>query len=228
MAIPLPAYILPDLPENYLELISAAPDRPDRQAPGRPAAKRSIFPVRRLAVQLEPTALQGRNRRRRDAWLRLVNFGPLPPTLIADLTVPEVAIAGIIGMEAARSGSIATAALSIDEYADRAQTSRSVVKRALRKFVRIGAVLVTERPRPGQPNATNLVRIISRDWLAWIRTRRFGGRGPGPDRLRFQVDKREGKRRSDGPADKAGRADAPSIGGRPNPPDLPQRPARIT
>ncbi len=45
---------------------------------------------------------------------------------------------------------------------------------AIRKANREELMTVEERRRPGQVNLPNVIRIISREWLAWI------ARGPRP------------------------------------------------
>ena len=45
---------------------------------------------------------------------------------------------------------------------------RRTVQNALRHAERLGLVSITERPRDGARNLPNIVRVISREWLAWI------------------------------------------------------------
>jgi hypothetical protein len=59
--------------------------------------------------------------------------------------------------------------LPIDAIAARAGVSRTLAKNALRQAARLGLLSIDERRRPGRPNLTNVVRIIARDWLAWIK-----------------------------------------------------------
>jgi hypothetical protein len=60
-------------------------------------------------------------------------------------------------------------ALHIDAIAARAGTCRTTVKNALRQARRLGLITVEERRRRGQKSLTNLVRIVSPEWMAWIR-----------------------------------------------------------
>jgi hypothetical protein len=69
--------------------------------------------------------------------------------------------------------------LHIYAIAARAGTCRTVVKNALREARRLGLATVTERRRRGQKSLTNLVRIVSPEWMAWIRIR--GRKSPTPD-----------------------------------------------
>jgi hypothetical protein len=60
-------------------------------------------------------------------------------------------------------------ALHIDAIAARAGTCRTTVKNALREARRLNLVTVQERRRRGQKSLTNLVRIVSPEWMTWIR-----------------------------------------------------------
>lgn len=101
--------------------------------------------------------------------------GAVPSRIAAAFTMGELAVLSIVAGEVRRSGDCR---LPIDALAALAGTSRSVAKRALREAQRLGLVSVEQRPRPGRKNLTNVVRIVSRDWRAWLR---LGGRGPKPD-----------------------------------------------
>jgi len=45
---------------------------------------------------------------------------------------------------------------------------RSLVKNALRTAARLGLLTGEERRREGRRNLPNVVRIVSREWLAWL------------------------------------------------------------
>ena len=65
-------------------------------------------------------------------------------------------------------------ALTLGAIAAHAGCCRELAKRAVRKAAREELMTVEERRRPGQVNLPNVIRIISREWLAWI------ARGPRP------------------------------------------------
>ena len=60
---------------------------------------------------------------------------------------------------------------SVDEIAARAGVCRRTVQNALRHAERLGLVSITERRRDSARNLPNIVRVVSREWLAWIEHR---------------------------------------------------------
>jgi hypothetical protein len=90
----------------------------------------------------------------------------MPPALACKFTTCELAALRIIGDEVRLHG---CCALHIDAIAARAGTCRTVVKNALREARRLGLATVQERRRRGQKSLTNIIRIVSAEWMAWIR-----------------------------------------------------------
>jgi hypothetical protein len=97
---------------------------------------------------------------------RLAASGPMPPALAARFTTSELAALRIIADEVRLHG---CCALHIDAIAARAGVCRTVVKNALREARSLGMVTITERRRRGQKSLTNIVRIVSPEWTAWVR-----------------------------------------------------------
>lgn len=119
---------------------------------------RAAFPARR--VQRSPDRQRSIERRR-----RLAMSGPMPPSLACQFTVGELAALRIVADEARQHGGCR---LHIDAIAARAGVCRSTVQNALRAARRLGLITVQERRRRGRPSLTNVVRVISRQWLVWI------------------------------------------------------------
>ena len=90
----------------------------------------------------------------------------MPPALAARFTQAEMAALQIISDEVRHHGVFG---LHIDAIAARAGTCRTTVKNDLREARRLNLVTVQERRRRGQKSLTNLVRIVSPEWMAWIR-----------------------------------------------------------
>jgi hypothetical protein len=59
--------------------------------------------------------------------------------------------------------------LTIDEIGDRAGVHSTTVRNALHEARRLGHVQIIERRRPSAKSLPNLVKIISADWLAWMK-----------------------------------------------------------
>ena len=123
-----------------------------RRRPQRP-------PVRSVAIE----------RRRR--WAAA---GRLPPKLAALFTLGEQAALAVIAVEAGKRG---TCTLAIGAIAALAGVSINTVKRALRQARALGLVTIEERRLSRFRNDTNVVRVVSREWLSWLRLGPKGGGG---------------------------------------------------
>jgi hypothetical protein len=100
--------------------------------------------------------------------------GAIPAKLAANFTQAETAALSVIAREAQRQG---RCDLPIDAVAAMAGCSRTVVQSALRQARSIWLVQVQERPQPGRKHLTNVVTIISPEWLSWLKI--------GNDRVNF-------------------------------------------
>jgi hypothetical protein len=58
--------------------------------------------------------------------------------------------------------------LSVPEIAARAGVGITTARNAIRDASRDGLLTIQERRRHHRPNLPNVVRVISREWLAWI------------------------------------------------------------
>jgi hypothetical protein len=76
--------------------------------------------------------------------------------------------------------------------------SLSSVHNALRKAKGLLHISVTERPRRGQKNDTNIIRIISLEWSAWIRSAAHGRVGTGCKNKNFDPTEIEVKKKGRG------------------------------
>lgn len=121
----------------------------------------------RQARQASPDKAKARERRR-----LISRANALPPHLSARYTNGEAAVLGIVGDELAARG---VCALPIAEIAARAGVCHRLAQAALRLAEGDGLLTITERPRKGQKHQTNLVRVLSREWTAWLAKRRPTG-----------------------------------------------------
>src|SRR4051812_26030671 len=122
-----------------------------------PARKPQRPPVRSVAVE----------RRRR--WAAA---GRMPPRIAAHFTLGEQAALAVVAVEMTKRNACS---LAIGAVAALAGVSESTVKRALRQARALGLVTIEERRLSRFRNDTNVVRVISREWLSWLELRRSGG-----------------------------------------------------
>ena len=92
--------------------------------------------------------------------------GIVPAKIAASFTMAELAVLTVIGWQCQRAGACV---LPIDAIAALAGCSRTTVKNALRQARLLGLILVRERRIPGRKSLTNVVTIISKEWLGWLK-----------------------------------------------------------
>lgn len=119
---------------------------------------------RRTGVGSRPRTDASLERRRR--WAA---SGRLPPAIAAQFTAGEQAVLALVAAETARRKDCR---LAIEHMAAIAGVGRSTVKNALREARRLGLITVEERKVTGWRNDTNVVRIVSTEWTAWLRLTR--------------------------------------------------------
>ena len=105
---------------------------------------------------------------RRRRW---ASSGRLPPALAAKFTPGEQAALSLVAAETARRGDCR---MAIEHIASVAGVSRSTVKAAIREAKKLGLLTVEERRLTGFRNDTNVVRIVSPEWTAWLQLARKG------------------------------------------------------
>ena len=136
---------------------------------GIPLGRATLFPPRR--AQRSPDRAASRERRR-----RLACAGPLPPQLGMRFTTGQLAVLKVVGDEVAAKG---VCGLCLDAIAARAGVCRRLAQATIRLAEGDGLITVQERRREGRTNETNLVRVISREWQAWLRRGRRSAPLPG-------------------------------------------------
>lgn len=118
-------------------------------------------PTPRRTPQRPPERSLAIERRR-----RLAASGPMPPALAARFTTGELAVLRIIADE---HQAHQVCALCLDAIAARAGVSRTLAKGTIRQARRLGMLEVRERRRTGAKSLPNLVRVIDREWLVWMK-----------------------------------------------------------
>lgn len=134
---------------------------------GIPLGRVTLFPTKRL--QRAPERSVAIERRR-----RLACSGPMPPALASRFTTGQLAVLRIVGDEMARNGACG---LCIDAIAARAGVCRRWAQAAIRLAEGDGLLTIQERRHQGRKSDPNTIRIISREWLQWLRR---GGRSAAP------------------------------------------------
>jgi hypothetical protein len=101
----------------------------------------------------------------RDRRRMLGGSGELPHSLRHHYTEGQRAVLAVIAFKIKRDGVCDD---PIDALAAQAGVGRTTVQTTLHEARRLGHITVTERPRRGKKNLTNIVRVCSREWLAWL------------------------------------------------------------
>jgi hypothetical protein len=137
----------------------------------------ALIEARKVVPTDPPKRVYRGPRPRTDASLerrrRLAASGHLPPQLAARFTQAEVAVLAIVASQVIRHGACT---LTIGHIAALAGCSDSTVKRTIREGKALGLITVEERRVSAFRNDTNVVRIVSREWLSWMQR---GHRGVG-------------------------------------------------
>jgi hypothetical protein len=97
---------------------------------------------------------------------RLAYSGVLPRHLAPRLTIGEMAVIRVVCDEYVRAGGCE---LSLAAIAARSGVCRKTAKRATQKAQDERLISIEERPVRGQRHKPNLIRIISFEWLKWLR-----------------------------------------------------------
>lgn len=160
--------------ETLSGLIEARTDAPAARrlpAGSLPSSEAAIAPASqdgtgtpRRAVGSRPRTDASLERRRR--WAA---SGRLPPGLAARFTLAEQAVLALVATETSKRGDCR---LAVGQLAAVAGVAETTVRNALREAKKHGLVTVEERRVTGFRNDTNVVRILSPEWQAWMRLAR--------------------------------------------------------
>jgi hypothetical protein len=129
---------------------------------------RELVQAARRAVGSRPRTDASMERRR-----RLAASGPMPPALAARFTTAELAALKIISDDVRKSG---VCVLPIDAIAARAGISRTSAQNAIRQACRLGMLERQERRRAYDRSLPSILRVVDREWSAWLR---YGPKGGG-------------------------------------------------
>src|SRR5215204_7260020 len=107
--------------------------------------------------------------------------GAMPPALASRFTLAEQAVLAVVAAEHRKRGDCR---LTNKEIADVAGVSVTTVKNAMRAARGLNILTVEERRLTAFRNASNVVRIVSPEWRAWLR---LGGGGKSVPRSHTQL-----------------------------------------
>ena len=124
--------------------------------------------ARRRPAPRSPDRQASLERRRRQAM-----SGAVPAKIAAAFTLGELAVLSVIAREVQRRDG--ACALPLDALAALAGVSRTTVQNSLRQARHLGLLEVKERRRRGLPSLTNVLRVISPEWIAWLKLSGEGG-----------------------------------------------------
>ena len=149
------------------------PTGPRLQPAGTPNLERPISRLQRRFTPRKPQRSPDR-KASRDRRRMLGGSSCMPPKMSMEYTEGERAVMCIVACEVKHHG---LCDLSVDEIAARAGVCRTTAQNAMHEARRLRHITVLERPRPGMKSFTNVVRICSQEWIAWVK------RGPSAAKL---------------------------------------------
>jgi hypothetical protein len=132
---------------------------PHVAAQAKARGRLSHFPAKRKP-QRSPDRRASIERRR-----TLAASGPMPPQLASQFTTGELAVLRLVADEV-RDKRHCT--LTLGELAARAGVGITTARNAIHEAAGHGYLTIEERRRDKRPNLSNVVRIVSREWLTWI------------------------------------------------------------
>lgn len=136
------------------QLVPAPRERPGEPAPPSRAHARTGS---------RPRSAESMARRRR--WAAA---GYLPPKLAQAFTAGEQAVLAVVALEVGKRGACS---LALGHIAALAGVSETTAKRALRQAKLVGLISIEERRLSRWRNDTNVIRVVSAEWAAWLRLR---------------------------------------------------------
>jgi len=119
----------------------------------------SHFPPKRKAVR-SPNRRASIERRR-----LLAASSPMPPRLSSQFTTGELAVLRLVADEVRTKRHCS---LTLGELSARAGVGITTARNAIREAAGLGYLTIEERRRDKLPNLSNVVRVVSHEWLVWI------------------------------------------------------------
>jgi hypothetical protein len=158
--------------------------------PAGPAPLKSVSLVRKY----KPRRYQGSPDRRASRGRRrmLARGGHMPPDVRTHYTEGESSALTVIAGEVKDHG---FCDFPIDKIAALAGVCRSTVQNAIREASKLGYITVEQRPVAGRKNLTNVIRIVSSEWVAWLKRGRAIGFKSFPPKILSPTKREESQQR---------------------------------
>lgn len=102
----------------------------------------------------------------------LAASGAVPGKIAAHFTTGELAALTVIARQCQRRGNCV---MFMDQIAAIAGVGRTTARNAIRQAQRLGLIDMQERRISGNRSDSNVIRITSSEWLAWLRIGNTGG-----------------------------------------------------
>ena len=156
------------------EIDEAEADRQDRQLRDElPPPREPAWPMTKPLCSAAEVTIRRRRCRpdlieRRQAARKQAFSGPMPPDLACKFSISELAVLNIIADEVLKTG---TCRLKVERIAERAHVSRRTVQNALREARLRQLLLIRRRRLTRTLSLPNIVIIVSKEWLQWIKRR---------------------------------------------------------
>ena len=167
------AYADGHLSDDEAEALSARIEARQVSAPRPPDRATTASRDRPQDRQNRPRTAAGGSGPRTGASIarrrRWAASGRLPPALACRFTLAEQAALAVIAAEVAKRGDCR---LAVGAVAALAGVSETSVRNAVREARHLGLLTVEERRLARYRNETNVVRIVSAEWSAWLRLAR--------------------------------------------------------
>lgn len=154
--------------DDEAEQLSAAIDAKRHALASRPG-------TRRLPPTLGERHRTSRARRSEASILRRRRWsssGAVPSSIAMNFTTGEAAVLAVVARQVQRCGHCV---MFMEQMAAIAGVGRTTVRNALRQAQALGLLVVEERRITGNRNQSNLIRIVSKEWLLWLGFSRRGG-----------------------------------------------------
>jgi hypothetical protein len=117
-------------------------------------------------IQIRTTSMGSAPRSPQSMGRRRMLAGDLPPAFRGELTQAQRAVLAVVGQEVKRGGECR---LCVEAIAAKAGVCKSTAKAALRWAKAEGHILVERRKLGHRRNDSNVITILAKAWVAWLR-----------------------------------------------------------